>query len=145
MWVIRAPITNPAHHGFLKKWMTSVGIDTSRTFAGKDCVDEYAKHLAECFGPSRYQLHPSQYIKIQGTLPNGYPGSSKVVMEDDAETFLWGKEVTIVVGINEDDGDECAADDYIEEDGIFYCNYEGCDKSLKTERGIITHIKKVHG
>ena len=89
-------------------------------------------------------------IEHKALNSNGYPVMAQCVHRDDIVSYLWGKEVILVAEIlDAPEAPEAPvktqdAPPYFEDDGLFYCNYEDCEKVLKSAKGIQNHINKEH-
>ena len=137
---VKLPIVNLQHLSHVRKWMAAEGMDPNRTYAGNDGATEYCLKLVDDFGPGLFVFQAGQGIEHRVLNDRGYSIMAPCIHRDDIVSYLWGKEVTITTEI----ADAPETPPYFEDHGLFYCNYEDCEKVLKSAKGIKNHIDKEH-
>jgi hypothetical protein len=112
--------------------MISVGVSPNEPVYGYPAPAAVYALLFRKHGTGTYT------VDAKGNL---FHGPLPILHKDELQDFLTGSEVKVVATASED------VHGYfpLEEDGkVHSYECETCGKTLKTEKGILNHIKKVH-
>ena len=78
-------------------------------------------------------------------------GKLKILMDDEGDFFNMFCQPLGDAPEEEEEEEEDNEDEepiealpYVEKDGVFICLAEGCDKKLKSKKGILAHIERDH-
>jgi hypothetical protein len=118
----------------IRRWMISIGVTPNEPVFGYPAPAAVYALLFRKHGTGTYTVDKKL---------NLFHGVTQILHKDELQDFLTGTEVKVVATAPA--GDEEHGYFPLEEDGkIHSYECETCGKTLKTEKGMLNHIAKVH-